>query len=109
MFVSRAKPCAIATLEVAGGSSMVQLKSAIGFDHALEVVVTVSAIRVVDGSKLIAMLQPSSDDTGSDAGAFDAAAYGSHSGGVVGTLSGLLEQAMQLPRPRFLPRTTMIC
>ena len=37
------------------------------------------------------MLQLFSDDTVSDAGAPGAVAYGSHSGGIVDTLNGLLE------------------
>ena len=50
---------------------------ALNLEQALEVVVKASAISVVDGSKLIVMLQSSSDDTDSDAGAPGAPAYGS--------------------------------
>ena len=79
--------------QVAGGASIMQLQSAINLEQALEVVATASAISVVDGSELIVMLQSSSDGTDSEAGAFGAAAYDSHSGGIVDKLNGLLEKA----------------
>lgn len=84
---------AILEKEMAGGASMMQLKSATNLEQALEVMVRASAISAADGSKLTAMLQSSSDDTDSDAGAPDAAVYESHSGGIVDTLNGLLEKA----------------
>ena len=84
---------AILQKEVAGGASTMQLKSAINLEQALEVVVKASAISVVDGSQLVAMLQSFSNDTDSDASGFDAAAYESHSGGIVGTLDGMYKKA----------------
>ena len=70
-----------------------------------------SAISVADGSKLIAMLLSFSDNTGSDAGAPGAAVYGSHSGGVVATLNGLLEKAEGQfdAATEAMPRTAVIC
>jgi len=78
---------------MAGGASMMQLKSASNLAQALDVMVKASAISAADGSRLTALLQSSSDDSDSDAGAPAAEVYESHSGGIVDTLNGLLEKA----------------
>jgi chromosome segregation ATPase len=77
--------------EMAGGASMMQLKSATNLAQALEIMVKASAISTADAGKLTAMVQTQSDD--SETGAPDAAVYESKSGGIVDTLNGLLEKA----------------
>jgi chromosome segregation ATPase len=84
---------AILEKEMAGGASMMQLKSASNLEQALEVMVRASAISQADSTKLTAMVQMQSDDSDSDMGAPDAAVYESKSGGIVDTLNGLLEKA----------------
>jgi len=84
---------AILEKEMAGGASMMQLKSASNLEQALEVMVRASAISQADGAKLTALVQTQSDDSDSDSGAPDAAVYESKSGGIVDTLNGLLEKA----------------
>merc|ERR1719331_1621592 len=84
---------AIIEKEMAGGASMMQLKSASNLEQALEVMVKASAISAADGGRLTALLQSSSDDSDSDANAPAAEVYESHSGGIVDTLNGLLEKA----------------
>jgi hypothetical protein len=90
---------AIAVLEkeLGGGASMMQLKSANSLEQALAVMVKASGISSMDASGIMALAQTSSksddDDDDSEAGAPEAAAYESHSGGIIDTLNGLLEQA----------------
>jgi hypothetical protein len=82
---------AILEKEMAGGASMMQLKSANSLAQALEIMVRASAISTADATKLTALVQTQTDD--SDTGAPAAAAYESKSGAIVDTLSGLLEKA----------------
>jgi DNA repair exonuclease SbcCD ATPase subunit len=84
---------AILEKEMAGGASMMQLKSASNLEQALDVMVRASAISQADGTRLAALVQTQSDDSDSDAGAPDAEVYESKSGGIVDTLNGLLEKA----------------
>jgi chromosome segregation ATPase len=90
---------AIAVLEkeLGGGASMMQIKSATSLEQALAVMVKASGISSMDANGIMALAQTSSksedDDDDSEAGAPEAAAYESHSGGIIDTLNGLLEQA----------------
>jgi len=89
---------AIAVIEKElGGASMMQIKSANTLEQALAVMVKASGISSMDASGIMALAQTSSksddDDDDSEAGAPEAAAYESHSGGIIDTLNGLLEQA----------------
>jgi chromosome segregation ATPase len=71
------------------GASMMQLQNANGVAQALAVMVQASMLSTADAGKLTALVQ--SDD--SDAGAPAAANYEGHSGGIVDTLTDLLEKA----------------
>jgi len=82
---------AILEKEMAGGASMMQLKSAATLEQALSIMVKASAISTADATKLTALVQ--TEDGDADSGAPDAAVYESHSGGIVDTLNGLLEKA----------------
>merc|ERR1719161_477830 len=84
---------AILEKEMAGGASMMQLKSASNLEQALDVMVKASAISQADSARLTALVQTQSDDSDSDTGAPDAEVYESKSGGIVATLNGLLEKA----------------
>jgi len=79
--------------EMAGGASMMQIKSANNLEQALSIMVKASAISSADANKLAALVQTQSDDSDSDTGAPDAEVYESKSGGIVDTLNGLLEKA----------------
>lgn len=78
-----------------GGASMMQIKSAKNLVDAFKVMVQASVFSSADASRLTALVQSSSsdDDDDSNFGAPDAAAYESHSGGIVDTLQGLLDKA----------------
>merc|ERR1719379_1632579 len=78
---------------MAGGASMMQLKSAGNLEQALDVMVQASAISQADSARLTALVQTQSDDSDSETGAPDAEVYESKSGGIVDTLNGLLEKA----------------
>merc|ERR1719379_3101105 len=78
---------------MAGGASMMQLKSAGNLEQALDVMVQASAISQADSARLAALVQTQSDDSDADAGAPAAEVYESKSGGIVDTLNGLLEKA----------------
>jgi len=84
---------AILEKEMAGGASMMQLKSAKSLEEALNVMVKASAISQADSSRLTALVQTQSDDSDADAGAPAAEVYESKSGGIVDTLTGLLDKA----------------
>jgi len=84
---------AILEKEMAGGASMMQLRSASNLEQALDVMVKASAISSADSQKLVAMVQTSSDDSDSETGAPDPEVYENKSGGIVDTLNGLLEKA----------------
>jgi len=84
---------AILEKEMAGGASMMQLKSAGNLEQALNVMVQASAISSADSARLTALVQTQSDESDSDTGAPDAEVYESKSGGIVDTLNGLLEKA----------------
>jgi len=100
---------AILENELAGGASMMQLKSASNLAQALTIMVKASAISSADATKLTALVQ--TDDSDSDTGAPAAEVYENHSGGIIDTLNGLLEKAevnlMLQPKPRQLPKTIM--
>lgn len=84
---------AILEKEMAGGASMMQLKSAGNLEQALNVMVQASAISSADSARLTALVQTQADESDSDTGAPDAEVYESKSGGIVDTLNGLLEKA----------------
>jgi len=87
------KAVSILEKEMAGGASMMQLKSASNLAQVLATMVKASAISSADATKLSALVQTHSDDADSEPGAPDAEVYESKSGGIVDTLSGLLEKA----------------
>merc|ERR1719201_2023462 len=74
---------------------MMQLQGVSGLQQALAVMVKASAISNADAVKLSSFAQTHStdDDTDDDSGAPDAEVYENHSGGIIDTLNGLLEQA----------------
>lgn len=72
---------------------MMQLKSASNLEQALSIMVRASAISSADATKLSALVQTRNDDSESETGAPDAEVYESKSGGIVDTLTGLLEKA----------------
>jgi len=82
---------AILEKEMAGGASMMQLKTASNLEQALSIMVKASAISTADASKLTALVQ--TGDAEADTGAPDAEVYESKSGGIVDTLTGLLDKA----------------
>jgi chromosome segregation ATPase len=84
---------AILEKEMAGGASMMQLKSASNLEQALDVMVKASAISSADSQRLMAMVQTSNDDSDSETGAPAPEVYENKSGGIVDTLNGLLEKA----------------
>lgn len=84
---------AILEKEMAGGASMMQLKSAGNLEQALEVMVKASAISQADSTRLAALVQTQAEDSDSETGAPAAEVYESKSGGIVDTLNGLLEKA----------------
>jgi len=84
---------AILEKEMAGGASMMQLQSAGNLEQALAVMVKASSISQADGTRLSALVQTQSEDSDSDTGAPAAEVYESKSGGIVDTLTGLLEKA----------------
>jgi len=77
--------------EMKGGASMLQLKNAASVAQALSVLVSASALSTSDASQLTALVQSSNeeDDVGAPAGAV----YESHSGGILETLTDLLEKS----------------
>jgi chromosome segregation ATPase len=93
---------AIAVLEKEmqrGGASMMQLARDNSIVEALETLVQASTLNTADVNKLTALLQSSSSSSTTDElddfGAPAAAAYGSHSGGIIDTLEDLLEKAQE--------------
>merc|ERR1719160_1860128 len=72
---------------------MVQLKNAGSLAQALEIMSKASMISAGDAKALNSFVQTNSDDD--DTGAPDAAVYESHSGGIVDTLTGILDKAQQ--------------
>jgi DNA repair exonuclease SbcCD ATPase subunit len=93
---------AIAVLEKEmqrGGASMMQLARDNSIVEALETLVQASTLNTADVNKLTALLQSdsrsSTTDELDDFGAPAAAAYGSHSGGIIDTLEDLLGKAQE--------------
>jgi len=82
---------AILEKEMAGGASMMQLKTASNLEQALQAMVQASAISTADAGKLSSFVQ--TQDSDEETGAPEAAAYESKSGGIVDTLNGLLDKA----------------
>jgi len=76
-----------------GGASMLQLKNAGNLAQALGALVQASAINSADATRLSALVQQDADDEDDTMGAPAAAAYEGKSGGIVDTLSDLLEKA----------------
>merc|ERR1719265_1413200 len=70
-----------------------QLKNAGSLAQALEIMSKASMISAGDAKALNSFVQTNSDDD--DTGAPDAAVYESHSGGIVDTLTGILDKAQQ--------------
>jgi hypothetical protein len=85
--------------EMAGGASMMQLKSAASVAQALSIMVEAASLNSGSAAQLNAFLQNSQEDE--DVGSPAAAVYESHSGGIVGTLEDLHEKAeAQLEKAR---------
>jgi len=84
---------AILEKEMGGGASMMQLKNARNLEQALIIMVKASAISTADATKLSALVQTSTTDSDQETGAPEAAVYESKSGGIVDTLTGLLDKA----------------
>ena len=61
--------------EMAGGASMMQLKSAANLEQALNIMAKASAISVADGEHLTALLRTTNDDSDTAAGAPAAEVY----------------------------------
>jgi len=80
-----------------GGASFAQVQSAKNLEQALSAMVKASGISSMDAQGIMSLAQTNSksddDDDDSETGAPEAAAYESHSGGIIDTLNGLLEQA----------------
>lgn len=76
---------------------MMQVKSATTLQQVLEIMVKASAFSSADVSRLTALVQTKTDDSDNDEelGAPDAQVYGSHSGGIVDTLTGILDKAQE--------------
>jgi len=74
-----------------GGASMLQMQNAGDLVKVLSVMVDAASISSADASRLTAFLQNSGSDE--DAGAPAGSVYESHSGGILDTLSSLLEKA----------------
>merc|ERR1719331_1910350 len=74
---------------------MMQLQTATSLQQALEVMVKASAFSSADAARLTTLVQTEQEDDDDATGAPDAAAYQSHSGGIVDTMNGLLEKAEQ--------------
>ncbi|CAK0840274.1 unnamed protein product, partial [Prorocentrum cordatum] len=75
------------------GASMLQLKNAKNVAQALDVMVGASMFSQADAQRLTALVQGSEEDGGDNLGAPSAAVYEGHSGGIVATLTDLLEKA----------------
>merc|ERR1719284_1594090 len=75
------------------GASMLQLKNAKNVAEALDVMVGASMFSSADAKRLNALVQQDSEDGGDNMGAPSAAVYEGHSGGIVATLTDLLEKA----------------
>jgi len=78
---------AIGILEKHG--SLLQTGGAKNLEQALSAMVQASALSGADAQRLTALVQDDAEDTGAP----DAEVYEGHSGGIVDTLSGLLEKA----------------
>jgi hypothetical protein len=74
-------------------ASMLQLKSAKNVADALDIMVGASMFSQADAKRLTALVQGSEEDGGDNMGAPSAAVYEGHSGGIVATLTDLLEKA----------------
>ncbi|CAK0854765.1 unnamed protein product [Prorocentrum cordatum] len=75
------------------GASMLQLKNAKSVAQALDAMVGASMFSQADAQRLTALVQGSEEDGGDNLGAPSAAVYEGHSGGIVATLTDLLEKA----------------
>merc|ERR1719284_1389474 len=80
------------------GASMLQLKNAKNVAEALDVMVGASMFSQADAKRLTALVQGSEEDGGDNMGAPSAAVYEGHSGGIVATLTDLLEKAQTQPK-----------
>lgn len=78
-----------------GGAAMMQLQNANGVVQAVQAILGASAVSSADASRLTALVQSNNNDSDDDAefGAPAAKVYEGHSGGIIDTLSGLLEKA----------------
>merc|ERR1712021_162430 len=81
--------------EMQGGASMLQMKNAGSVVEALQAMVQASLIASTDASKLTAFVQSSqkASDDDEDSGAPASSVYKSQSGGVLDTISDLLEKS----------------
>merc|ERR1740138_1868748 len=77
----------------AGGAALVQLKNTASVTQALSVMVRASLLSSTDASKLSGLLQTMNSEDDDDSGAPAASVYEGHSGGIIDTLSDLLEKA----------------
>ena len=83
-----------------------QVKSANSLEEALAIMDEASSINSMDAAGITSFVQSSDGDDDSDSGAPDAAVYEKHSGGIIDTLNGLLEDMLtveseQLDRLRW--------
>merc|ERR1719284_31460 len=76
-----------------GSASMMQLKNANNVAQVLDTLVQGASISSEDASRLTALIQSSQQDSDEDAGAPDATVYKGQSGGIIQTLTDLLEKA----------------
>merc|ERR1719382_190446 len=76
-----------------GSASMMQLKSATNIAQVLDTLVKGASISSEDASRLTALVQSSQQDSDEDVGAPAATVYKGQSGGIIQTLTDLLEKA----------------
>jgi len=94
--------------EMAGGASMMQLKSANSLKQVFSVMVQATAMNTADAQKLTAFVQSSTDDSDFEMGAPAGAVYENQSGGIVDVLNGLLDTANeQLDNGRKQERSSL--
>merc|ERR1719291_187981 len=76
-----------------GSASLMQLKNADNIAQVLDTLVQGASISSEDASRLTALVQSSQQDSDEDAGAPAATVYKGQSGGIIQTLTDLLEKA----------------
>jgi len=76
-----------------GGASMLQLRGANGVVEALAVLVQASSLSSADAQRLTSLVQSSASSSQDEVGAPAGAVYENHSGGIIDTLTDLLEKS----------------